>query len=132
MATDVNRTEITLEKSAAHHLEDTLGVGAVLEAKQATDEEHEQTLWQALKANRKAVTWSVLISMTIIMEGYDTILMGNFFAYPTFQQKYGQYYGEKIGWQVSAPWQTGLNMGSTIGAIFGELLDLTEPVVVID
>jgi SP family general alpha glucoside:H+ symporter-like MFS transporter len=41
MATDVNRTEITLEKSAAHHLEDTLGVGAVLEAKQATDEEHE-------------------------------------------------------------------------------------------
>jgi hypothetical protein len=33
---------------------------------------------------------------------------------------------------VSAPWQTGLNMGSTIGAIFGELLDLTEPVVVID
>jgi SP family general alpha glucoside:H+ symporter-like MFS transporter len=70
--------------------------------------------------------------MTIIMEGYDTILMGNFFAYPTFQQKYGQYYGEKIGWQVSAPWQTGLNMGSIIGAIFGELLDLTEPVVVID
>lgn len=124
MATDVNRAEVALEKSAAHHLEDTLGVGAVLEAKHATDEEHEQTLWQALRANRKAVTWSVLISMTIIMEGYDTILMGNFFAYPTFNQKYGQYYGEKIGWQVSAPWQTGLNMGSTIGAIFGELWDL--------
>ncbi|KAJ5873384.1 uncharacterized protein N7473_013257 [Penicillium subrubescens] len=123
MATDMNRTEITLEKSAAHHLEDTLGVGAVLEAKQATDEEHEQTLWQALRANRKAVTWSVLISMSIIMEGYDTILMGNFFAYPTFNQKYGHYYGEEIGWQVSAPWQTGLNMGSTIGAIFGGLLN---------
>lgn len=121
MATDANRTEIALEKSAAHHLEDTLGVGAVLEAKQATDEEHEQTLWQALRANRKAVTWSVLISMTIIMEGYDTILMGNFFAYPTFVEKYGHYYGGGIGWQVSAPWQTGLNMGSTIGAIFGEL-----------
>jgi SP family general alpha glucoside:H+ symporter-like MFS transporter len=123
MVTDVNRTEVALEKSAAHHLEDTLGVGAVLEAKQATDEEHAQSLWQALRANRKAVTWSVLISMSIIMEGYDTILMGNFFAYPTFQQKYGKYYGEKIGWQVSAPWQTGLNMGSTVGAIFGELCD---------
>lgn len=114
------QTELALEKTAAHHVEDTLGVGAVIEAKQATDEEHAQTLWQALRDNRKAVAWSVLISMSIIMEGYDTILMGNFFAYPTFNEKYGQDYGGKIGWQVSAPWQTGLNMGSTVGAIFGE------------
>lgn len=116
------QTELALEKTAAHHVEDTLGVGAVIEAKQATDEEHAQTLWQALRDNRKAVAWSVLISMSIIMEGYDTILMGNFFGYPTFRQKFGQYYDyDNIGWQVSAPWQTGLNMGSTVGAIFGEL-----------
>jgi MFS transporter, SP family, general alpha glucoside:H+ symporter len=114
------QTELALEKTAAHHVEDTLGVGAVIEAKQATDEEHAQTLWQALRDNRKAVAWSVLISMSIIMEGYDTILMGNFFGYTTFNEKFGQYYGGKIGWQVSAPWQTGLNMGSTVGAIVGE------------
>lgn len=114
------QTELALEKSAAHHVEDTLGQGAIVEAKQAADEEHAQTLWQALRDNRKAVMWSVLVSMSIVMEGYDTILMGNFFAYPTFQQKYGQYYGEEIGWQVSAPWQTGLSMASTVGCIFGE------------
>ncbi len=114
------QTELALEKTAAHHVEDTLGVGAVIEAKQATDEEHAQTLWQALRDNRKAVAWSVLVSMSIIMEGYDTILMGNFFGYPTFQQKYGEYHGGDIGWQVSAPWQIGLSMGSTVGAIFGE------------
>lgn len=114
------QTELALEKTAAHHVEDTLGVGAVIEAKQATDEEHAQTLWQGLRENRKAVAWSVLISMSIIMEGYDTILMGNFFGYPTFNKKFGQDYGGDIGWQVSAPWQTGLNMGSTVGAIFGE------------
>jgi SP family general alpha glucoside:H+ symporter-like MFS transporter len=45
--------------------------------------------------------------------------MGNFFAYPTFQKKFGQDFGGSTGFQVSAPWQTGLNMGSTIGAIFG-------------
>lgn len=50
---------------------------------------------------------------------YDTILMGNFFAYPSFQQKFGQNYGGDIGWQVSAPWQTGLGMASTVGCIFG-------------
>lgn len=122
MATHATQTEIALEKSAANHVEDTLGIGAVIEAKQATDDEHAQTLFQALRENRKAVAWSVVISMSIIMEGYDTILMGNFFAYPTFREKYGQYVDEKNGYQVSAPWQTGLNMASTVGCIFGELL----------
>ncbi|AEO60528.1 sugar transporter-like protein [Thermothelomyces thermophilus ATCC 42464] len=78
---------------------------------------------QALRENRKAVLWSVLISLSIIMEGYDTILMGNFFAYPEFAKKFGHYYGEEDGWQVSAPWQTGLNMASTVGGIFGGLLN---------
>ncbi|KAJ6010178.1 hypothetical protein N7522_005194 [Penicillium canescens] len=122
MAT-ITDTEIALEKTAAHHVEDTLGVGAIIEAKQASDDEHNQTLMQALRENRKAVMWSVLISMSIVMEGYDTILMGNFFAYPEFQKKYGQYYGSDIEWQVSAPWQTGLSMASTVGAIFGGILN---------
>lgn len=92
------QTEITLEKAAANHVEDTLGHGAIVEAKQAADEEHARTLWQALRENRKAVMWSVLISLSIVMEGYDIILMGNFFAYPSFQQKYGNDYGGDIGW----------------------------------
>ena len=115
-------TEIALEKSAAHHVEETLGYGAIVEAKHATDEEHAQTLWQALRDNRKAVLWSVIISLSIVMEGYDVVLMGNFFGYPTFQKKYGEYYGEKLGWQVPARWQTGLNMASTVGCIFGRRL----------
>ncbi|KAJ5125045.1 uncharacterized protein N7515_008870 [Penicillium bovifimosum] len=122
MATAVD-TAFALEKTAANHVEDTLGHGAIIEAKQATDDEHAQTLMQALRENRKAVMWSVLISMGIIMEGYDTILMGNFFAYPQFQMKYGQYYGDDIKWQVSAPWQTGLSMASTVGCIFGGILN---------
>ncbi|KAI0602461.1 sugar transporter-like protein [Biscogniauxia sp. FL1348] len=111
------------QKVADQELEERLGHSAILEAKQATEDEHSQTLFQALKENRRAVFWSLLISMTIIMEGYDTILIGNFFAYPTFQRKFGDYYGPDVGWQVSGPWQTGLNQGSTAGAIFGGLLN---------
>lgn len=116
------KTEISVEKSVAHQLEDTLGHGAIDDARQASDEEHAQTLWQAISANRKAVIWSMLISMTIIMEGYDTILMGNFFGYPEFQKMYGQDYGGDTGYQVSGPWQTGLNMASTVGAVFGRYI----------
>jgi SP family general alpha glucoside:H+ symporter-like MFS transporter len=113
---------INLEKSAANHLEDTLGQGATIDAKHASDEEHSQTLFQALRANRNAVIWSMVLSMSIVMEGYDTILMGNFFGYPQFAKKYGHNYGGTIGYQVSAPWQSGLNMGSTVGTIFGMLI----------
>ena len=57
------------QKVADRELEEKLGVNAILEAKQATDDEHVQTLFQALRENRKAVFWSVMISMSIIMEG---------------------------------------------------------------
>ncbi|KAK4237895.1 sugar transporter-like protein [Achaetomium macrosporum] len=78
---------------------------------------------QALRENRRAVFWSIMISMSIIMEGYDTILIGNFFAYPEFAKKFGVFYGGTTGWQVPVAWQTGLNMSSTVGAIFGGLMN---------
>ncbi|KAI0390012.1 sugar transporter [Xylariaceae sp. FL0594] len=119
-----SRVQITTaQKVADRELEEKLGYNALQEAKQATDDEHAQTFLQAIKENRRAVLWSLLISMTIIMEGYDTILIGNFFAYPEFQQKFGKYYGEEKGWQVPGPWQTGLNQGSTAGAIVGGLMN---------
>jgi SP family general alpha glucoside:H+ symporter-like MFS transporter len=67
MATNVQTS--TAQKVADRDLEERLGHNALSEAKQATDEEHAQTLIQALKENRKAVMWSLLISLTIVMEG---------------------------------------------------------------
>lgn len=72
MATE---TELRVEKAAAHEVEDKLGVDALVQAKHASDQEHSQTFLQALKANKKAAMWSAAISMSIVMEGYDTILM---------------------------------------------------------
>jgi MFS transporter, SP family, general alpha glucoside:H+ symporter len=111
--------EFAAEKKAAYYVEETLGHGAIFDAKQASDDEHSQTLWQAIKANRKAIGWSVLISMSIFMEGYDTSVMGNLFAYPEFQKVYGTYYGPTVGYQIPTRWQTGLGMASNVGAIFG-------------
>lgn len=112
-----------IEKAAAHEVEDRLGADALFQAKHASDEEHNETIFQAFKNNRKAVGWSIAISLSVVMEGYDTILMGNFFGFPEFQKKYGQDYGGDVGYLVSAPWQTGLNMASTCGAIIGALIN---------
>lgn len=67
-------------------------------------------LWQGLKTYPTAAAWSVLLASTIIMEGYDTSLIGSLFAYPTFAKKYG---GKFIDgkYQVPTEWQTGLQNG---------------------
>lgn len=111
--------DIEIGTQAALHLQDKLGVTSVLEAKKASDVEHSETTWEALKKNRKAVLWSIMVSMSVVMEGYDTILIGNFIGYPSFAKKYGNYYGEEQGYLISTPWQTGIGMASTVGCIFG-------------
>lgn len=45
-------------------------LGLVDEAKQATTQEHQMSLWQGIKLYPKAIGWSVLLSTAIIMEGY--------------------------------------------------------------
>lgn len=43
-------------------------------AKEQNDHEHALTLLQAVKFYPMAIFWSLMVSMCVIMEGYDTIL----------------------------------------------------------
>ena len=89
-------------------------------AKMGADVEHHMAPWQAVKTYPMAIFWAVLVSMCVVMEGYDTILIGNFFAYPTFAQKYGTLVPGS-GYQLTAPWQAGVSDASGVGAFFGAL-----------
>jgi MFS transporter, SP family, general alpha glucoside:H+ symporter len=44
-------------------------------------------------------------------------LLGNLYATPAFQKDFGYLYED--GYIISAPWQTGLSMGSPIGQVVG-------------
>jgi SP family general alpha glucoside:H+ symporter-like MFS transporter len=60
-------------------------------AKEGLDAEHSLTTSEAIKK------WSVVVSFTVIMEGYDVALLGNFYVYPSFQQNHEQYFlGTKL------------------------------------
>lgn len=116
-------------KAEADNLEGqdtTKGVLINEQAKAATEREHSLTLRQALKKYPAAVFWSFVFCLTIVMEGYDTILMGSFFAYPSFQKKYGEPLGD--GYTISGPWQAGLSNGVSCGTFIGVLANgwLTE------
>lgn len=95
-------------KFGTQQVEEVLGSHAISSAKNASDDEHDETVAQAIRKHWPAILWSMGMSLSVVMEGYDTILMSSFFAYPSFAHKYGHDYGGKIGWQISGPWQSAL------------------------
>ncbi|KAF2014212.1 sugar transporter [Aaosphaeria arxii CBS 175.79] len=87
--------------------------------KEATEFEQNISLRDAIRYYPWSILWSVMLSCSIIMEGYDIVLIGNLMAQPTFQKQYGGYYGEKLGYQISGPWQVGMGCATAIGTIVG-------------
>jgi hypothetical protein len=82
---------------------------------------------EAIRSYPMVIFWCLMISTCVIMEGYDTILIGNFYGYPTSQKKYGDFVGvtehNPSGHQLSAAWMAGLGNASGVGAFFGTLLN---------
>lgn len=88
-------------------------------AHEAARDEHSLTLFGALRSHRWAVFWSILVSTSIIMEGYDIVLINSLFAQPAFAKRYGYYAGEDAGWQITGAWQSALAASPIIGAVGG-------------
>ncbi|KAJ5972418.1 Major facilitator superfamily domain general substrate transporter [Penicillium vulpinum] len=88
------------------------------EAHAAIQKEHNMTAMEALRLYPKAVAWSLLLSCAIIMEGYDVVLIGSFFAFPAFNEKYGGLMSNgKYG--LAASWQAALTNSMSCGQIIG-------------
>ncbi|EXJ57713.1 uncharacterized protein A1O5_12503 [Cladophialophora psammophila CBS 110553] len=96
-------------------------------AQDVAKDEKDMTIRQAIKVYKKAIIWSLVISTCVIMEGYDTNLLGNFYAYPSFQKKYGDWVGvtkqTPTGYSLTAGWQSGLGQGSGCGSILGTIIN---------
>ncbi|GJC80409.1 maltose permease MAL31 [Colletotrichum liriopes] len=85
----------------------------------AINAERSLTPREAIRAYPMAVFWSLIVSLCVIMEGYDTILIASFFAHPEFAKKYGDGQDSEGRDQLSALWQAVLGNSSTFGCIFG-------------
>ncbi|KZM19026.1 uncharacterized protein EKO05_0010325 [Ascochyta rabiei] len=80
--------------------------------------EQNMTLRQGLRRYPKAIMWSILFSLTLIMEGYSTILVPNLYSLDPFRRKFGtlQRNGD---YEISAVWQSTLVNGALAGQIVG-------------
>tara|TARA_R110002060_G_scaffold9604_7_gene14372 strand:+ start:795 stop:1163 length:369 start_codon:yes stop_codon:yes gene_type:complete len=84
---------------------DTIGNSAE-EATHAIQLERDLSLRDTFKLYPRAIMFSFVISLAVIMEGYDTKLMGNFYPYPSFKNRFGDQVDPEGGMLVSAKWQT--------------------------
>ncbi|CEP21218.1 MAL5 [Cyberlindnera jadinii] len=99
------------------------------DAQEANEEEHELSVREAISLYKASIFWAAVMSATIIMEGYDNILMSSFFAYPSFKDKFGQPVdGNPNDKELTGPWQVGLSCAAASGAVVGVLANgyLTE------
>lgn len=93
------------------------------QAQHAASEEKTMSLRQALKLYPKAIGWSVLLSSTLIMEGYDLALLGSLYASPQFNMKYGVWNDSTGEYAVPASWQSALSNGARAGEVIGLLIN---------
>lgn len=75
---DSAHSKTTDEKDVGHAAFDQTFISekeVTEEARLATSKEHNLSVRQGIKAYKKAIGWSILLSSAVIMEGYDTILV---------------------------------------------------------
>ncbi|KAM0285007.1 hypothetical protein ACHAQH_001696 [Verticillium albo-atrum] len=89
------------------------------EALHAFIHEKQSPYGKAIRSWKMAITWSVLFSITIIGEGYDLALMGNFFALRQFQELFGKSHGPGLPREIPALWQSGMLCAALGGQLVG-------------
>lgn len=73
---------------------------------------------EAFRIYPKAVCWSIILSSSLIMEGYDTAVVGSFWAFPAFLNTFG--IRAPNGKLVIPPaWQNGIAASTNVGEVIG-------------
>jgi SP family general alpha glucoside:H+ symporter-like MFS transporter len=93
------------------------------DASDAITGQKEMSIMHALKTYKKGVIFSIIFSSAIIMEGYDTLLLGQFFANQAFAKRFGIFNPTEDRWEIPAKWQSGLGVSASVSCPFSTRLD---------
>ncbi|KAK7409302.1 hypothetical protein QQX98_008542 [Neonectria punicea] len=104
-------------------LNDPQTLELIQRAQDADVADKQLTIRQALKKYRKAVVWAALLSVSLIMEGYDLVMIGSFYGQTQFQQRFGEYSAAEDKVVISPAWQSGLSNSAQVGQLAGLLIN---------
>ncbi|KAI4766421.1 sugar transporter [Aureobasidium sp. EXF-3400] len=83
----------------------------ITQAQTSADLDSKLTVMEALKKHKKAVFWAMILSTSLVMEGYDLVI-----------RRFGQQVSPGK-WAISAAWQSGLSNSAVIGQLIGLVLN---------
>ncbi|KAH0526881.1 hypothetical protein TsFJ059_010152 [Trichoderma semiorbis] len=81
------------------------------------------TIREALSKYKRAVFWAMFLSTSLIMEGYDLVIITSFYGQTQFQDRFGQVDPSTGKKYISAPWQSGLSNSSLVGQLAGLIVN---------
>lgn len=90
--------------------------------------EKDMTFLTCCRQYPKAIGWSLVLFLTIVMEAYDKSLISGFLAFPAFRRKYGQKMPilgtslDDLEYEIPPAWQIGLQNAAFVCEIIGLLL----------
>ncbi|KAG8676420.1 hypothetical protein FPOAC2_02518 [Fusarium poae] len=114
-----NAVEILWLPRGSHSSDDT---GE--KVRRALNNEKDMTIIGCCKQFPKAIFWSLLLFLTVVMEGYDKSLVAGFVAFPAFRERYGEVFDTPNGpiYEISPLWQTALQVSAIACEVIGLLL----------
>ena len=92
------------------------------DAKTAAESERRMGFLEGARLYPKAMFFSFGLSLAVVMEGYDTWLLGSFYGITAFAKKYGEPAGIVDGvqtYQIPVTWQNALGNGTATAQIIG-------------
>ncbi|KAF9886286.1 hypothetical protein FE257_011899 [Aspergillus nanangensis] len=98
-------------------------VDLVQQAQQSDTADRQLTIRQALKKYKKAVFWAMLLSTSLIMEGYDLVIITSFYGQTQFKNRFGVVNAKTGEKAIPASWQSGLSNSSLVGQLAGLLIN---------
>ena len=84
--------------------------------------ERHMTFLDGVRLYPRAIGWSALLSLTIVMEGFGLSMNNSLMAFPEFRRVYGQETKDH-GYQISTAWQSAITNGPVAGEILGLLFN---------
>ncbi|CAI6090546.1 unnamed protein product, partial [Clonostachys chloroleuca] len=93
----------------------------VADAEAAMAWEHSLSPRRALKLYSKAVRFSAFVSLALVMEGFDTKVVGSLYSVPAFQKDFGSRTA-RGNYEISAAWQSGMSGITGVSVVLGMLL----------
>ncbi|KAH7405633.1 general substrate transporter [Phaeosphaeria sp. MPI-PUGE-AT-0046c] len=118
----MNTTE-KVDGHVAERVTSTPGQHAMDDTNAAINNEHNMSVRQSIRFWWKAIVFSFIISLCVVMEGYDTSLMNKFFAFDPFKNRFGDEVDSEGNKLVSSRWQTIILNGTQVGCILGLLIN---------